>query len=560
MRERIGPGWMCAFMAFLMVAWGEPEALPPQVSADRSTPQRAMRTFFNFAVRTRPQHDFALAGEGLDLSQLGLTAEARRAEGARLAEMLLTALDAKGYYIDVPSLPDTPATEVAHIPIHVQAKELYLANQGGVWLLSADSVARIPNFYDSAVTPEVRWVIDHLPPVFRSTLLGVAWWQYTGLFVLLLVALGVKRIVMFISEHYLIRWAAKTRFKWDEPIFRAVSQPVGMLIFAGILAVGFPNLQFGVRVSWLARLGLISLSGFSVIWLVYRLVDVFASYLEHLTAKTDSKLDDQLVPIIRKTLKVFVIVIGAIFLLQNLDVNVGSLLAGLGLGGLAFALAAQDSISNLFGSVMILLDRPFQIGDRVVIEGVDGTVEEVGLRSTRVRTFYGRSLVTIPNSKLVQASIDNLGARPGRAIRETISLTYSTTPEEMEAFAEGVRQIVLANPHTKKEPIYVYFHQFGAASLDVLLYCHIDTTQWEVELRERHRLFLEIIRLASEIGVEFAFPTQTVHVDSFPGAGSRPMGKGLSLPELAARAAAFGPEGRLSRPQSVDLKTITSKS
>src|SRR5690606_24921192 len=137
---------------------------------------------------------------------------------------------------------------------------------------------------------------------------------------------------------------------------------------------------------------------------------------------TDSKLDDQLVPLLRKAMKIFVVLVGALFLLQNLDVNVASLVAGLGIGGVAVALAAKDTIANFFGSLMIFIDRPFQIGDWVKIGETEGIVEVVGFRSTRVRTFYN-SLVTVPNAHFTEAAIDNLGMREYRRTSTVLNLT-----------------------------------------------------------------------------------------------------------------------------------------
>lgn len=515
-----------------------------------------MEFFFEYAVRSRPTHNFARAGEALDLSDFPEADWERK--GAELAEMLLTSLDAIGYYIDVKGMPANPGPEVTRVPLHPKTPQFYLVKKEGIWLLSKESVARIEEFHNSTVSPLTRWLTSRLPSVFIKDFMGVAIWQMAGLFICLFVAFAARRIVLYLCEGVLSRLTKRTSFEWDDRILEVLGGPVGLFIFTGVLALAFPNLQFGVRVSLVLRVALTSLATYACIWLFYRLVDVIALYLEDITAHTDTKLDDQIVPILRKTLKTFVVIIGVVFVLQNLNVNVGSLLAGLGLGGLAFALAAKDSISNLFGSIMILIDRPFQIGDWVIIGKVEGTVEEVGLRSTRVRTFY-KSLVTIPNAILMNSSIDNMGMRNYRRIKTYLSLTYSTTSEQMEAFVEGVRQIIEANEYTWKDYYHVYFNQFGSSSLDVLLYCFVDTDDWGVELKERHRIFLEIVRLAEEVGVEFAFPTQTLHVDSFPDKPTRPMGKDLDDPALASVAAGFGPGGNFARPEGVNMRGLVEE-
>ncbi len=249
----------------------------------------------------------------------------------------------------------------------------------------------------------------------------------------------------------------------------------------------------------------------------------------------------------RKTLKVFVVALGFIFVLQNMDVDVGSLIAGASLGGLAFTLAAKDTVANLFGSVSIFADRPFQVGDWVVIEGAEGIVEEVGMRSTRLRTFYG-SLVTMPNSKIANATVDNYGMRVYRRTVATLDVTYDTTPEAMEAFCDGIRAILQANPKVRKDYYEVHFTAFAASSLQVMVYFFFKVSSWSEELRERHHVFLEILRLAKGINVEFAFPTQTLHVDSLAQATAPASRTPPSEASLREAVLAFGPGGSASRP------------
>jgi MscS family membrane protein len=192
-----------------------------------------------------------------------------------------------------------------------------------------------------------------------------------------------------------------------------------------------------------------------------------------------------------------------------MDIRITPIIGALGVGGVALAFAAQDTLNNFFGSITVLFDRPFGIGDWIVIGDIEGTVERVGFRSTRVRTFYN-SVVTIPNSRMVNTHVDNYGARRYRRIRIDIAITYSTPPEKIDAFCEGIRELVRLHPYTRKDYYHVYLNQFAASSLDILLYLFLEAPDWSTELRERHRLFVDIIRLARRLGVEFAFPTQTV--------------------------------------------------
>jgi len=258
--------------------------------------------------------------------------------------------------------------------------------------------------------------------------------------------------------------------------------------------------------------GLAAVAG---VWSAYRLVDLVTDALQRRATGTESRIDDVLVPLLRKSVKVFIAAFGLVFVADNLDVDITSVLAGLGLGGLAFALAARETVANLFGSVTVLLDRPFDIGDWVRIGDVDGNVESIGFRSTRVRTFYN-SQITVPNSKLITAVVDNFGARQYRRIKTTLGLTYDTSPEKIEAFCEGVRELIRRHPYTRKDYYHVYLTGLGDSTLDILLYCFVETPDWATELREKHRLFADILTLATRLGVSFAFPTQTLFVEKEP--------------------------------------------
>ncbi|HUP42395.1 MAG TPA: mechanosensitive ion channel family protein, partial [Thermoanaerobaculia bacterium] len=224
---------------------------------------------------------------------------------------------------------------------------------------------------------------------------------------------------------------------------------------------------------------------------------------------TRNRFDDLLVPLVRKSLKVFIAAFGLVFVADTLDIEVSSLLAGLGLGGLAVALAAQDTVKNLFGSLTVLVDRPFSVGDWVVVGDHEGTVEEVGFRSIRIRTFYN-SLITLPNSNLISSAVDNYGARRFRRWSTKLGIAYDTPPERIEAFCEGLRELVRRHPTTRKDIFHVYLNAFGESALEVLLYVFFEEPDWGAELAARHRLALDVLRLADTLGVELAFPTRTV--------------------------------------------------
>ena len=212
-----------------------------------------------------------------------------------------------------------------------------------------------------------------------------------------------------------------------------------------------------------------------------------------------------------KFINFFVILLSVVLILSFLGVNISNILAGLGIGGLAFALAAKDTLENIFGSLTILFDDIFNIGDYVEIDSVTGTIEDIGIRSTKVRTTLG-SLVSVPNSNMIKAVVNNYSLRPYRRIRVTLGVIYSTPAHKIEAFCEGIRELIRNHPYLRSDFYNVNLHNFSSSSLDIMLNCYIKTSDWSIELRERQRLFLDIIRLSRELGIDFAFPTQTLHL------------------------------------------------
>ena len=254
-----------------------------------------------------------------------------------------------------------------------------------------------------------------------------------------------------------------------------------------------------------------------VIWLLVVICDMVMNYLDHSSRLKNTPLNSQLLPVVRKGLKTLVITLGILVTIQNLGYNVMSLLAGLGLGGLAFALAAKDTCANLLGSMTILIDRPFLVGDWIVVDHIEGNVEEIGLRSTRIRTFHD-SIVTFPNSTIAQANIDNLGRRNYRRVRTILSVTYDTKPEKLETFTTALKTIIQNHPRTRKDNYQVVFFGYGASALEVLVNFFIEVDDLHMELEEREKIYFDIFKTAESMAIRFAFPTQTLHIESVPKA------------------------------------------
>jgi MscS family membrane protein len=485
------------------------------------SPQATVKQFIGAMTKVTAGDDESLAKalQTLDLSKVSQLIRDER--GTETARLLFTILQLSA----VPALDEIPANPASetYVLLRTDAGNIVLRNnEQNMWLFSSKTVEKVPEIFDaltdnlsidangsSIVTlPTSAQLRSQMPSVLKQGFL-LEYWQWLGLFIIIVLGSIADKILAWVLKRNVIRWQKK------HPAFdhldNNVLRPLGLMAMAliwwsGLNMLGLPDTALVILL--VAVKLLVSLSG---IWSAFRVVDILDTFWANKAARTSNKFDDLLVPMISKSLKVFVVVIGIVFAADNLNIDVTSLLAGLGLGGLAFALAAKDLLGNFFGSVTVLLDRPFSIGDWVVIGDIEGMVEQVGFRSTRVRTFYN-SLVTMPNSILTTTKIDNMGARRYRRMKTMLAVTYDTPAENIEAFCEGIRKIIQLHPYMRKDMYQVYFNEYGAASLDILVYVFWETPDWSTELRERHRFLLDVLRLARQLGIEFAYPTQTLYL------------------------------------------------
>lgn len=354
---------------------------------------------------------------------------------------------------------------------------------------------------------EINNALDLLQiPVFQNSL-----WQWLGLFFGLFVNQVFIKYVLSSFIKALDKWTQKTKTHWDDLVIDALKPSSRLLLGCCFWFLWLHLLQITAGLSFFLFLIKVALS-FAVLISFYRLTDVGVDFAAEWMAHRKLLFSQQMKQTLKRAFKILVVVLGILVSLQNLGVNVMSVMAGLGLGGLAFALAAKDMCSHFFGSIMIFLDQPFRVGDWVLIDKVEGTVEDIGFRSTRIRTFYD-SLITIPNGSLSNANIDNMGRRKYRRMKAFYSLTYDTSPQKIQAFIEGVKQIVKAHPLTRKDYFHVVFQSYESSSLDIMLYCFFEVSDWGIELKSKQEVHLEILKLAQKLGVDFAFPTRMVYLN-----------------------------------------------
>ena len=434
-------------------------------------------------------------------------------------------LDGEGIFIDMDEIPKDPAyldsaTNRQKYILTEKHPEIYLVKKGNRWIYSRTSINNIDQLFKKVFPLGTDKLLDILPKLGSTKYMGLYIWQIFGILIIILLAFVVHKIFTLIIENIIIHLLEKYGYdKIAAELIRPIAKPISYLIIFPILMVLVPVLQLPITLSRYLIIGLKAIWPIFLTIVVYRLVDVLGVYMMKVAEKTESTLDDQLVPLVRKVLKTFVIIIGALFVLINLNISIIPFITGISIGGLALALAAQDTIKNFFGSLMIFIDKPFQIGNWITSGEIDGEIEEVGLRSTRIRTFRN-SLIYVPNGILADRTIDNHGLRVYRRYYTKLAITYDTPPRLIEVFIEGLNKIVEKHPYTRKDKYHVFMNDFGDSSLNIMFYIFFQAPNWALELQYRHEIIIQILKLAEKLNVRFAFPTRTLHMETFPDKSS----------------------------------------
>jgi MscS family membrane protein len=486
----------------------------------------AIRTFltaFPDRERERPDRIVPDAIGAIDFS--GSLALLGNPERRDIAIQLKSVID-RLRYIDYKEVEEEVGTSDVYVVARTTRGTIRMRRmEDGNWRFTSRTIEELPLLLDDVanlsyvggVTAHTtitlrEWLQSQMPPALRKEWLYLEHWQW--LMILAMIAIGVLvdwtvvRASQFVARQILrgLSLALEQR-----EIISAV-RPLGLVAmatywYANLHLLILPPAAFGILALAVRVFG-----SLAFVWAASRMVDLIVSALKRNAERTENRFDDLLVSFIGRIAKLFIVAFCLVFVAQNMGLNITSLLAGLGLGGLAFALAAKDTIENLFGSLTVLMDRPFKVGDWISIPGsIEGVVATVGLRSTRIRTAYD-SLITVPNATLIRSHVDNYGERRYRRWRTTIGIQYDTPPAKMEAFCAGIRELVRLHPYTRKDFYSVHMNDFGPSSLDILLNVFFEVPDWVTEQRERHRLFVDIVKLANQLGVQFAFPTRTLHL------------------------------------------------
>ena len=488
------------------------------IPEDLKSPQSTVYTFTHYANSDDP--NYRVAGRTLK-GVFGETA-------ADKAEKLSKILQAKGLKLDISKIPsdpnftDTISGDITnrYVLFPNRMPDIYVEKLQGnsQWFFSQFSVDEIDLIYKEVFPYGTDWIQDNMPEIGHKPVLGIELWQLAGLMFLLIGGLIfnwiLRKIISWILsslESHLIKYT-------NEDTHRGViklSKPLTFIIVIFLIEKFLPSLQLPIDLSSFLFTGFDF--AYIVFWVSFflTLVQIVSNaYLEYAN-RTDSKLDDQLVPVINNVMKGVVILAGILKILTVVGVNPTSVLAGASIGGLALALSAQDTVKNLLGSFMIFMDKPFQIGDWIEAGTVVGSVEQVGFRSTRIRAA-DTSIFQIPNNQLAELIINNKGMRKYRRYTTTLGVRYDTPPVLMQNFIDGIRELVVNHQHTLDDKYNVEFEAFGASSLDIYLNVYFVVLDWNELQRSKHALHMSILTLANEMGVSFAFPSQTVMIEQFP--------------------------------------------
>ena len=365
----------------------------------------------------------------------------------------------------------------------------------------------------SAISAPDIWLtfgLDRVPWLGVRLFAGIPLWQLLASLIYVFLAFYVSKFLDYFIRERLQKWAAKTQTKLDDLLVSLVRGPVKVISFVILLHVGMRVYSWPEGMAVFLSNALKIIVACSITYVLVKAIDMLmGAWGERATTPDNEHFSKQLLPLLSKTFKMFVVIVVVLVTSQNLGFNVTGLIASLSIGGLAVGLAAQDTLANLFGAVAVLMDKPFKVGDRIQLDTVDGTVEAIGFRSTRVRNLDGH-LVTIPNKTMGNATIINISARPNIKTVMNIGVTYDTPAEKVQRAMTILEEVL--KPHPKTADLIISFNKFESSSLNILVVHWWNSTDFKEYLLQFQLLNLEIKRRFDAEGINFAFPTQTVYL------------------------------------------------
>lgn len=510
-------GFLLLFMWSVTNIWAQQDESKPK--GDLLTPYDAVFTY-----------TYYMQSDHLNETKAATVFYTKGKAGKELALKLKQILDGKGQKMRLSMVPeaadfmDSVSKKHVYIPFAKEFPEIYLERQKetGRWHFSYETEREIPVLHKKVFPFGSDLLLNLLPKLGQQPFMGLALWQYFTILILLAASfLGhfiIARLFIFLINIIANSRLGKDHF--DKKLVKRIGRILSYLLVTYAVYVFVPVLQLPTGLGFYILLFLRLANTTFVVLLALRTISFIGAYLQHLAEKTTNNTDEHLVAIVIKVVNVLVITAGVFHALSIFYVNVTALIAGLSIGGLAIALAAQETVKNLIGSMMIYADRPFKIGDIVTVGGISGTIEDIGFRSTRIRTF-DTSLISVPNGNLMNETIDNLGQRQQRRLKTTVSVAYHTPLELVEIFIAGLHEVVDRHPETDKEKKYIHLNHLGTSSLDIIFVIYFNTNDWAIELKYKEEIIFAILHLANTLGVQIAYPSSSLYIESMPEKESR---------------------------------------
>lgn len=483
-----------------------------EVDVDVRSPRASLNRYLELSRTGR----FAEAGRYLDVPV------AREGARAELASRLRAVIARRGK-LDLTKVSENSAGNLADgLPASLDKVGNVLESDGisvplrmtrgradGTWRFSSATVARIDAWY--AALPD-RFLLERLPAWLQR--LGprdVPRWQWLALSLATLLALVAGYAASSLLRSGLARLFGRTRTTWDDRLLSRLRGPLTIGITLSLVRAALPFLYLYEQADELARNTLRGLFLATLLWTFWRLVDVAAAIAWDAPWSHGHAASRALIPLARRVGKAAVAIAAVLVFIATLGYSVTSLVAGLGLGGLALALASQKTFENLFGAFSLGIDQPFREGDFVRVEDVVGTVESLGLRSTKIRTL-DRTIVSIPNGKLAEMRVETFAARDRLRLACTLSLEYGTRAEQLRSVIAGIESALRSHPKIWPDSVVVRFKELAASSLDIEVNVWFTTSDWNEFLNIRQDVLLEFMAIVERNGCSFAFPTRTVHL------------------------------------------------
>ena len=484
---------------------------PDNIKINLGTPREAIFYHYKYLLNDSYSPEISVKALNIDKRDEGT--------GEDLAIKLKKILDGKAIMINFTKLSndsnyiDSSSGKNIYLPFK-GLPDVYLEKTGNKWKYSRHTIELIPKIYKEIYPFQLSEFLESLPDSFQKVHFGLKTWQLVGLLFIIVSGYILKMILSIILRLISSQILCRTRFRnsvetYIKPNIKIINSLIVIIVIYEVL----PVLELPVKLFFYLNTFLAGLIPVMMTLIIFRLTDYLVEKVQNITSKkTTKKYHDNLLPFLKTTFKVFLILVGLLAVFISIGVDVFTLLAGLSIGGIAIALAAQETIKNIFGSLTVFSDRPFDVGDWIIFQGGEGTVETIGVRSTRIRTI-GNSLITVPNGKLSDMTIDNLGRRQYRRFLLNLDIERNTPIEKIEAFTEGLNKIIIDSEDTRKDIYYVNLNNITSNSYQIMFQIFFAVENYELELKARQKIITQIITIAQNLEIKFAYPVQKIMLE-----------------------------------------------